>query len=167
MLFFSLHFLLLLLLVTTSHRMYLCTCVPGSISPISSLKCKDRRLSFTFGFPVWKYFLISCCRIQISNSGYVGNDPKCNLSLSPQVAATTLPPILFQNCVSLCVSHLTTEQKMLSEQHHTWCALPSALWSWHHLLNFLPLWLQKVFGREALKKTWCCKPYQDWKNHCQ
>lgn len=40
-----------------------------------------------FGFPVRKYFVTSCCRIQSSTSSYVGNEPKRNLNLDPQVAA--------------------------------------------------------------------------------
>lgn len=84
MVFFSLPIFLLILTVPTSLRMYLC---PRQHQPHQKSQGQGLRLSFTFGFPVSKYFGTSCCRIQNSTSGYICNDPECNLNLDPQVAA--------------------------------------------------------------------------------
>lgn len=125
MVFFSLPIFLLILTVPTSHRMYLC---PRQHQPHQKSQGQGLRLSFTFGFPVSKYFVTSCCRIQNSTSGYIRNDPECNLNLDPQVAASPCATnSLSEFSQSVCVPCNFTEKKKPSEQHHTSLALLSGL----------------------------------------
>lgn len=168
MVFFSLPIFLLILTVPTSHRMYLC---PRQHQPHQKSQGQGLRLSFTFGFPVSTYFVTSCCRIQNSTSGYIRNDPECNLKLDPQVAANPCATnSLSEFSHSVCPPCNFTEKKKHPVSNITHCLLCCLVCS-HGIIylstsnrfiiiNFLSLWLQKGFGRKVLKMTRWCKRYQ-------